>query len=95
MTFYLYDANTSDALQLTPQNPQFHLKSYKFTPPCLKFSLSSMKKTSKNTKGRGEPIVPKGRGEGGGRRRHTVFLFIFEKRVNVWVASQEALIQGL
>jgi len=32
-----------------------------------------MKKTSKNTKGKGEPIAPKERREGGGRRRHTFF----------------------
>jgi len=62
MKSYLYDAIASDAIYPTLQNPQFHQKSYKLTPPCLRFSLSSMKNTSKNTKGKGEPITPKGRG---------------------------------
>jgi len=54
-----------------------------------------MKKTSTNTKGRGEPIAPEGIGEGGGKKdTHTSFFFFlfFKKQVNVWVASQEALV---
>jgi len=76
MTFYLYDANTSDALQLTLQNPQGHLKGYKLTPPpCLRFSLSSMKKrTRRNAKGKGEPRAPKREGEGGEKKNTYFFL---------------------
>jgi len=50
-----------------------------------------MKKTSKNTEGRGGAIVLKGRGEGRGRMTNT-FFFVFLKQVNSWVASQEALV---
>ena len=70
----------------SPQSAQIHRKSDKLTPPCLRFLLSSMKNTRRNTKGRGVPITPKGKRGGG---KHT---FFFEKRNNAWVASQEALV---
>jgi len=70
----------------SPQSAQIHRKSDKLTPPCVRFLLSSMKNTRRNTKGRGVPITPKGkRGE---KEKHTFFL----KRNNAWVASQEALV---
>ena len=73
MTPYLYDENASDVMQPAPQNSQFHPKSYKLTLLCLRFSLSSIKRTNKQTKGKGERIVPEERGKGGGRMTHLFF----------------------
>ena len=74
MTSYLHDAKANNVIRITPQNPQLHLKSYKVSPPCLRFSLSSMTKTSKNTKGRGEPMAPKEEGRAGENGTPTFFL---------------------
>ena len=65
---------------------QIHLKSDKLTPSCLRFSLSSMKKTMKKTKGRGVPMNPKWKR---GEEKQT---FFFQKQRKAWVASQEALV---
>jgi len=46
MTSYLHDANARDIIQPVSQNPQFYPKSYKLTPLCLRFSLSSMKRAN-------------------------------------------------
>jgi len=54
----------------SPQSAQIHQKSDKLTPSCLRFSLSSMKKTRKYIKGRGVPITS---GERGGKRKKHFF----------------------
>jgi len=52
-----------------------------------------MKKTMKNTKGRGVPITQNERGEGK-EEKHTFFVFFFfsKKLRSAWVALQEALV---
>ena len=71
MSSYLYDANASDVIQQTPQNPSFHPKSDNLTPLCLRFSLSAMKTTQKKGKGRGKARNEEGKGKGKGREWHT------------------------
>jgi len=73
MMSYLCDANVSDVLQPTPQNPQNHLKSFKITPQCTRSSLSSMKRTNKGPRG-GERHAIGEKGKYGGEKRHLFFL---------------------
>jgi len=75
MPSYLCDANANDVIQptapksiISPKELQAHLL-------CLKFSLPSIKRTNKETKGRGKLIAPKGRGDGRGRMTHVLEIF--------------------
>ena len=79
MTFYLYDANTSDALQLTLQNPQGHLKGYKLTPPPMLeiFIVLNEKKDKEKCQGEGRTKSAKERRGGRGEEKHILF---FRKR---------------
>jgi len=57
------------------QNPKNHVKSFKLTPSCLRFSLFSMKRTNKKTKGR-EKTCNKGEREKREGEKHLLFFFL-------------------
>ena len=70
----------------SPQSPQIHLKSDKLTPPMLEIVIVLNEKDKEEYQGEGSANNSKVKE--GGKKKNT--LLFFEKRINAWVASQEA-----